>query len=119
MIGGMDLSLESTYGLAPMIAAWLMVPVAAFGTRHRDRARSWASLSCSLVGAAVGLLNGFAIVKGPAQRLHLDARHDVVLGGIQDGMVNGQSLYDLPKRVHLARLRICGPDSGVAHSRCR
>ena len=46
MIGGMDLSLESTYGLAPMIAAWLMVPVAAYGTgaeigpdtRHRRRA---------------------------------------------------------------------------------
>src|SRR5580692_4423851 len=31
LIGGMDLSLESTYGLAPMLAAWLIVPVAAFG----------------------------------------------------------------------------------------
>ena len=31
MIGGMDLSLESTYGLAPMVAAWLIVPVAAYG----------------------------------------------------------------------------------------
>ena len=32
MIGGMDLSLESTYGLAPMVAAWLVVPVAAYGS---------------------------------------------------------------------------------------
>ena len=31
MIGGMDLSLEGTYGLAPMVAAWLIVPVAAYG----------------------------------------------------------------------------------------
>ena len=31
LIGGMDLSLEGTYGLAPMVAAWLIVPVAAFG----------------------------------------------------------------------------------------
>ena len=31
LIGGMDLSLEATYGLAPMIAAWLIVPAAAFG----------------------------------------------------------------------------------------
>ena len=31
MIGGMDLSLEGTYGLAPMVAAWLIVPVSAFG----------------------------------------------------------------------------------------
>ena len=28
MIGGMDLSLEATYGLAPMVAAWLILPVA-------------------------------------------------------------------------------------------
>ena len=26
LIGGMDLSLEATYGLAPMVAAWLIVP---------------------------------------------------------------------------------------------
>src|SRR5215472_18697598 len=32
LIGGMDLSLEGTYGLAPMVAAWLMVPVAAYGS---------------------------------------------------------------------------------------
>ena len=32
LIGGMDLSLEGTYGLAPMVAAWLMVPVAEFGS---------------------------------------------------------------------------------------
>ena len=32
LIGGMDLSLEGTYGLAPMVAAWLIVPVAAFGS---------------------------------------------------------------------------------------
>src|ERR1700761_8055678 len=31
LIGGMDLSLESTFGLAPMVAAWLIVPVAAYG----------------------------------------------------------------------------------------
>src|SRR5579862_7896355 len=32
LIGGMDLSLESTFGLAPMVAAWLLVPVAAAGS---------------------------------------------------------------------------------------
>jgi 2-keto-3-deoxy-L-fuconate dehydrogenase len=29
LIGGMGLSLESTFGLAPMVAAWLLVPVSA------------------------------------------------------------------------------------------
>ena len=32
LIGGMDLSLEATYGLAPMVAAWLIVPASAFGS---------------------------------------------------------------------------------------
>ena len=32
LIGGLDLSLEATYGLAPMLAAWLIVPVASFGS---------------------------------------------------------------------------------------
>src|ERR1700738_2670012 len=31
LIGGMDLSLEGTYGLAPMVAAWRMGRVAEFG----------------------------------------------------------------------------------------
>jgi ribose/xylose/arabinose/galactoside ABC-type transport system permease subunit len=31
LTGGLDLSLEATYGLAPMVAAWLIVPVASFG----------------------------------------------------------------------------------------
>src|SRR5277367_6214226 len=31
MIGGMDLSLEGTYGLAPMVAAWLILPIADYG----------------------------------------------------------------------------------------
>ena len=43
MIGGMDLSLEGTYGLAPMVAAWLIVPIAAYGEGHRPEPVSWAS----------------------------------------------------------------------------
>ncbi len=31
LIAGLDLSLESIYGLAPMVAAWLLVPIASFG----------------------------------------------------------------------------------------
>ena len=34
LIGGMDLSLESTFGLAPMVAAWLIVPVCSLRRRH-------------------------------------------------------------------------------------
>jgi len=59
---GMDLSLESTYGLAPMVAAWLMVGTAQFGlgTRWSPAAGILALLA---VGLIVGLINGVMIVK--------------------------------------------------------
>src|SRR5579863_328708 len=54
LIGGMDLSLESTYGLAPMLAAWLIVPAAAFG--NGMLLNPYLGILIVLaVGAAVGL----------------------------------------------------------------
>ncbi len=95
IIGGMDLSLESTFGLAPMVAAWLMVPVAAYGL-----GTEWSPFICILVllgvGAAVGLINGFMIVKIRLNGFILTLAMTIILAGIQDGIVNGQSLYDLP-----------------------
>jgi simple sugar transport system permease protein len=95
IIGGMDLSLESTFGLAPMIAAWLMVPMAAYGLGTR-----WSPVLCILVllavGAVVGIINGFMIVKIRLNGFIVTLAMTIILAGIQDGIVNGQSLYDLP-----------------------
>jgi simple sugar transport system permease protein len=95
MIGGMDISVESTYGLAPMVGAWLILQKANYG-----EGTLWnpylGILACLLVGAAVGLVNGLAIVKGRLNALVWTLGMTVVLFGIQDGMVNGQSLYNLP-----------------------
>jgi simple sugar transport system permease protein len=95
IIGGMDLSLESTFGLAPMVAAWLMVPVAAYGL-----GTNWSPAICILVlfavGAAIGLINGFMIVKIRLNGFIFTLAMTIILAGIQDGIVNGQSLYDLP-----------------------
>lgn len=95
LIGGMDLSLESTFGLAPMVAAWLMVPAAAYGLGTR-----WNPALCILVllavGAAVGLINGFMIVKIRLNGFIVTLAATIILAGIQDGIVNGQSLYDMP-----------------------
>jgi len=95
MIGGMDLSLEATYGLAPMVAAWLIVPVAAYG--------SGADLSPYLgigvliaVGAAVGLVNGLLIVKGRLNGFIVTLGMTIVLAGLQNGIVKAQSLFNLP-----------------------
>src|SRR5260370_31329037 len=64
LIGGMDLSLESTFGLAPMVAAWLIVPVAAYGN-GADLSPYLGILVLLAVGAAVRLGNGPPIVEGP------------------------------------------------------
>ena len=95
MVGGMDLSLESTFGLAPMVAAWLMVPVAAYGA-----GTMWGPVLGILVllgvGAIVGLINGVMIVKARLNGFIFTLAMTIILAGIQDGMVNGQSLFNLP-----------------------
>src|SRR5215467_1812546 len=95
LIGGMDLSLEGTYGLAPTAAAWLMVPALAFG--------SGAMLSPYLaivillaVGAAIGLVNGLLIVKGRLNGFIVTLGMTIVLAGLQQGIVKGNTLFNLP-----------------------
>src|SRR3984893_13360336 len=63
LIGGMDLSLESTYGPALLVAAWLIVPVSAFGN-GTDLNPYLGIVILFAVGAAIGLVNGLLIVKG-------------------------------------------------------
>ena len=95
LIGGMDLSLESTYGLAPMVAAWLIVPVAAFG--NGMLLNPYLGILILLaVGAAVGLVNGLLIVKGRLNGFIVTLGMTILLAGIQDGIVKGQAPYDLP-----------------------
>ncbi|HZQ81428.1 MAG TPA: ABC transporter permease [Gaiellaceae bacterium] len=95
MIGGMDLSLESTFGLSAMVAAWLIIPVSNYG-----EGTQWSPylgiLALLAVGVVIGFINGIAIVKGRLNGFIWTLGMTVVLGGIQDGMVNGQSLYNLP-----------------------
>src|ERR1700728_1795259 len=95
LIGGMDLSLESTYGLAPMVAAWLIVPVAAFGDGML--LNPWLGILILLaVGAAGGLVNGLLIVKGRLNGFIVTLGMTILLAGIQDGIVKGQAPFTLP-----------------------
>jgi simple sugar transport system permease protein len=95
MIGGMDLSLESTFGLAPMLSAYVMVPVAAFGA-----GTLWGPIPGLLVllgvGVVVGFINGFAIVKFRLNGFIWTLAMTIILYGLQDGIVSGQSLPDEP-----------------------
>jgi len=91
LTGGMDLSVESTYGLAPMVAAWLIVPAAAYGN-----GAMWSPylglLVLLAVGAAVGLFNGVMIVKARLNGFIFTLGMTIVLEGLQNGIVKGQSL---------------------------
>ena len=95
LIGGMDLSLESTFGLAPMVAAWLIVPVAAYGS-GTDLSPYLGILVLLAVGAVVGLVNGLLIVKGRLNGFIVTLGMTIVLAGLQNGIVKAQSLFGLP-----------------------
>src|ERR1700675_1829501 len=95
LIGGMDLSLESTYGLAPMLAAWLIVPLAASGDGLLLNPYL-GILILLAVGAGVGLVNGLLIVKGRLNGFIVTLGMTILLAGIQDGIVKGQSPFNLP-----------------------
>ena len=96
LIGGMDLSLEGTYGFAPMVAAWLIVPVAAFGSGAQLQPLPRASLVLLLVGAGVGLVNGLLIVKARLNGFIVTLGMTIVLAGLQNGVVKGQTVFALP-----------------------
>jgi simple sugar transport system permease protein len=96
MIGGMDLSLESTFGLAPMIAAWLILPVSAFGSGAQI-SPYLGLLVLLAVGAAVGLVNGVLIVKGRLNGFIVTLGMTIVLAGLQNGIVKAQTLFNLPR----------------------
>ena len=95
LTGGMDLSLESTYGLAPMVAAWLIVPLSGYGN-GADLSPYIGLLVLLAVGAVVGLVNGLLIVKGRLNGFIVTLAMTIILEGLQNGLVKGQSLSDLP-----------------------
>jgi simple sugar transport system permease protein len=96
LIGGMDLSLESTYGLAPMVAAWLIVPASAFGSG--TLLNPYLGILVLLaIGVAVGLANGLLIVKARLNGFIVTLGMTIVLAGIQNGVVKAQSPYNLPR----------------------
>src|SRR5579862_8110390 len=95
LIGGMDLSLESTFGLAPMVAAWLILPVANFGLGTR-LSPFIGILVLLAVGAAIGFVNGLMIVKARLNGFIVTLAMTIILAGVQNGIVKGQTLFNLP-----------------------
>jgi simple sugar transport system permease protein len=95
LTGSFDLSLQSTYGLAPMIGAWLIVPKSAQGL-----GTNWGwpigVLVVLAIGATVGLINGVLIVKARFNAFIFTLAMLILLAGLQVGIPSGRTIYQMP-----------------------
>lgn len=93
--GKMDLSLESTFGLAPGIAAWLTVaPGVTHGLGLLPGA--WAIPVTLAVGALVGAFNGLLIVRFGLNGFIVTLGMLIVVRGLLTGISGGRTFFGLP-----------------------
>jgi simple sugar transport system permease protein len=95
--GRMDLSLESTIGVAPVIAMWLVFP--AHGSRFAgvELLPAWTAVPvCLAVGVLVGAVNGFLMLKLRVNGFIATLGMLTMLRGLQVGISQGQSIIDVP-----------------------
>jgi simple sugar transport system permease protein len=93
--GRMDLSLESTFGLAPGVAAWMVL---APGIAH---GLGWLSGGWSIpltlaVGAVIGWVNGLLIVRFRLNGFIVTLGMLIVLRGLLTGITGGKTFFNLP-----------------------
>src|SRR5260370_19374719 len=95
LTGKFDLSLQATYGLAPMVGAWLIV-----STDGQGLGTNWNPLIgiavVLLVGLVVGAFNGFMVIKLGFNAFIFTLAVLILLTGIQVGIVIGRTIYHLP-----------------------
>jgi ribose/xylose/arabinose/galactoside ABC-type transport system permease subunit len=89
--GKFDLSLESTVGLAPALA--VLIVTGAFGLVLPQELAIPVTL---LIGAAIGFVNGFLILKFRLSAFIVTLGMLIVLRGLQVGFTGGRSLFELP-----------------------
>jgi simple sugar transport system permease protein len=96
--GRMDLSLESTIGVAPVLAVWLVLP--AHGGRFNGLGTGlpgWTAIPlCLLIGAIIGAVNGLVILKVRINAFILTLGMLITLRGLQVGVSGGNSIFELP-----------------------
>lgn len=95
LVGKMDLSLESTMGLAPGVAAWLTV---APGVTHGLGwlGGGWAIPVCLAVGALIGSVNGLLIVRFRLNAFVVTLGMLITLRGVLTGITGGETFFGLP-----------------------
>src|SRR5690242_4068188 len=95
LTGKFDISLQGTFGLAPLLGAWLIAPKASEGL-----GTEWSPiiglLVVLLVGLAVGTFNGISVIKGNFNAFIFTLAMSILLTGLQLGWLGGQTVYHLP-----------------------
>ncbi|MDH6580415.1 ABC transporter permease [Kitasatospora sp. MAP5-34] len=95
--GRMDLSLESTIGVAPVIAVWLVLPDHGARFNGIGLFPSWSAIPlCLAVGALIGAINGFLILKLRLNGFIVTLGALTLLRGLQVAISQGQSIVNLP-----------------------
>jgi simple sugar transport system permease protein len=95
LTGKFDISLQGTFGLAPLLGAWLIAPKASegLGTEWSP----WIGLLVVLaVGLAVGIFNGLLVIKANFNAFIFTLAMSILLTGLQLGWLGGQTVYHLP-----------------------
>ncbi len=93
--GKMDLSLESTFGLAPGVAAWLTVAVGS-GAGLGVLSGAWAIPVTLAVGVLIGVINALLIVRFGLNGFIVTLGMLIVLRGLLTGISGGQTFFNLP-----------------------
>jgi ribose/xylose/arabinose/galactoside ABC-type transport system permease subunit len=93
LTGRIDISLESTVGFAPMVAALLMVPHGGFGTNLPGGLGILITLA---IGGLIGLINGVLVVKVGLDSFIVSLAMLILLRGVTTGLSQGQTLASLP-----------------------
>ena len=94
--GKFDLSLESVVGLAPMLSAWLMVRDTAVGGSGLGLSPGPAIALMFIVGALVGAVNGFLVVRLQLNAFIVTLAMLILLRGVTLGITDGKTLFELP-----------------------
>ncbi|RKT36020.1 MULTISPECIES: ABC transporter permease [Microbacterium] len=96
LTGKLDISLESTVGLAPMVAAWLLIPAAVGGLG--TEINEFGAIGITIgIGMLVGLFNGFLVVKVKLDPFIVTLAMLILLRGITLGISEGKTLAGLPE----------------------